>query len=50
VRGADLVVTAIAAARHAARAMDDYLRNLDTPPKGKVRDMEAAAAVMVPAE
>ncbi len=28
VRGADLVVTAIAAARHAARAMDDYLRGL----------------------
>ncbi|HZQ06071.1 MAG TPA: NAD(P)-dependent oxidoreductase [Anaerolineae bacterium] len=35
VRGADLVVTAIAAARHAARAMDDYLRELQTPPKGE---------------
>ncbi len=33
VRGADLVVTAIAAGRHAAVAMDDYLRGLDTPPK-----------------
>lgn len=33
VRGADLVVTAIAAARHAARAIDDYLRRLETPPK-----------------
>jgi len=30
VRGADLVVTAIAGGRHAARAMDDYLRKLDT--------------------
>lgn len=28
VRGADLVVTAVAAARHAARAMDEYLRAL----------------------
>lgn len=33
VRGADLVVTAIAAARHAARAMDRYLRELETPLK-----------------
>jgi glutamate synthase (NADPH/NADH) small chain len=31
VRGADLIVTAIAAGRHAARAMDEYLRGL--PPK-----------------
>jgi len=28
VRGADLIVTAIAAGRHAARAMDEYLRGL----------------------
>ena len=35
VRGADLVVTAIAAGRHAARAMDPYLRALDTPVKGR---------------
>ncbi len=33
VRGADLVVTAIAGGRHAARAMDDYLRTLETPIK-----------------
>ncbi len=33
VRGADLVVTAIAAGRHAARAMDGYLRQLTTPPR-----------------
>ncbi len=31
VRGADLIVTAIAAGRHAAKAMDEYLRGL--PPK-----------------
>lgn len=31
VRGADLVVTAIAAGRHAARAMDEYLRSLPEP-------------------
>lgn len=33
VRGADLIVTAIAAGRHAAQAMDDYLRGL--PPKAE---------------
>lgn len=32
VRGADLVVTAIAGGRHAARAMDAYLRSLPAPP------------------
>jgi glutamate synthase (NADPH/NADH) small chain len=31
VRGADLVVTAIAGARHAATAMDEYLRNKHCP-------------------
>ncbi|OQY86943.1 MAG: hypothetical protein B6D41_12800 [Chloroflexi bacterium UTCFX4] len=31
VRGADLVVTAVASGRHAARAMDAYLRALETP-------------------
>ncbi len=32
VRGADLIVTAVAAGRHAARAMESYLRQL--PPQG----------------
>jgi glutamate synthase (NADPH/NADH) small chain len=36
VRGADLVVTAVAAGRHAARAMDDYLRALTSPTKSNV--------------
>ncbi len=48
VRGADLVVTAVAGGRHAARAMDDYLRGLDTPPKGTNPAPVQAAAV--PAE
>ncbi len=47
VRGADLVVTAIAGGRHAARAMDDYLRTLETPPK---RNVNQPAAAAVPAE
>jgi glutamate synthase (NADPH/NADH) small chain len=33
VRGADLVVTALAAAKKAAAAMDEYLRNGTTPAK-----------------
>lgn len=43
VRGADLVVTAVAAGRHAARAMDDYMRSLKSPLKGKSTDERAAA-------
>jgi glutamate synthase (NADPH) small chain len=38
VRGADLVVTAIAAGRHAARAMNDYMRALDTPFKSERKE------------
>lgn len=51
VRGADLVVTAIAAARHAARAMDHYLRGLGAATPGQaVQEMEASAPMGVPAE
>lgn len=50
VRGADLVVTAVAAGRHAARAMDDYLRRLDTPLKTPHREMQADLSVAVPTE
>lgn len=51
VRGADLVVTAVSAGRHAARAMDDYLRSLNTPYRidfqesGTVRVPEAVGGV-----
>lgn len=46
VRGADLVVTAVAAGRHAARAMDEYLRRLDTPFKARAHTpREALQAV-----
>lgn len=41
VRGADLVVTAVAAGRHAARALDDYLRSLETPFKSSGQEREA---------
>lgn len=50
VRGADLVVTAIAGARHAARAMDAYLRDLDTPPKREMVYTPPQVPQMVPAE
>ncbi len=50
VRGADLVVTAIAAARHAARAMDAYLRNLDTPLKRESLPFALEQNAAVPAE
>ncbi len=40
VRGADLVVTAIAGGRHAARAIDDYLRTLKTPPKSQTQQKQ----------
>jgi glutamate synthase (NADPH/NADH) small chain len=47
VRGADLVVTAIAGARHAARAMDAYLRSLDTPPGGDRLPVELPAPALM---
>lgn len=50
VRGADLVVTAIAAARHAARAMDDYLRKLETPSKARQPHVEMTMPELVAAE
>ncbi len=51
VRGADLVVTAVAAGRHAARAMDDYLRSLDTPKSSQLnREEELKTLVRAPAE
>lgn len=40
VRGADLVVTAVAAARHAARAMDAYLRGLEGLPEAEATPIE----------
>ena len=50
VRGADLVVTAVAGGRHAARAMDDYLRNLETPLKSEQQHFVMSESVAVPAE
>ncbi len=50
VRGADLVVTAVAGGRHAARAMDAYLRQLDTPLKVSHAQLEISAPVPVPAD
>lgn len=50
VRGADLVVTAVAAARHAARAMDKYLRALETPPKHERVALKTDTSLLVPAE
>lgn len=49
VRGADLVVTAIAAGRHAARAMDDYLRdpNLAPPSSTPAEFVEIKNALVV---
>lgn len=44
VRGADLVVTAVAAARHAARAMDDYMRTV-TPKHAPAQRWEAPVLV-----
>jgi glutamate synthase (NADPH/NADH) small chain len=51
VRGADLVVTAVAAGRHAARAMDDYMRSLDSPIKSspKGNKMNRLAPALAPA-
>jgi glutamate synthase (NADPH/NADH) small chain len=50
VRGADLVVTAIAAGRHAARAVDEYLRALSDPPKRARGNGHLAPAPAVPSE
>lgn len=50
VRGADLVVTAIAAGRHAARAMDHYLRALGTPPRVASSAEATTAPALVSAE
>jgi glutamate synthase (NADPH/NADH) small chain len=50
VRGADLVVTAIAAGRHAARAMDEYLRLLADPPKAQQNKIELRAPAAVAGE
>jgi glutamate synthase (NADPH/NADH) small chain len=50
VRGADLVVTAIAGARHAARAMDVYLRALETPFKPVPERLAIRAPLSVQAE
>ncbi len=44
VRGADLVVTAVAAGRHAARAMDAYLRE-----RNRERQPEEVPPVSMPA-
>ena len=43
VRGADLVVTAIAAGRHAARAMDEYLRELGNAARERSTRTDGAA-------
>lgn len=52
VRGADLVVTAVAAGRHAARAMDDFLRSMTSPLKSdrEQPEVEATTPQMAPAE
>lgn len=50
VRGADLVVTAVAGGRHAARAMDDYLRGLETPLRVRERATQMPTPSLVPAE